>query len=464
MMSNNKEYQSPFSWRYGSFEMRDIWSEHHTRLLWRHLWTILAEVQKDYQLVSEEQLKELQEHKDDVDLTRSKEIELEIQHDLMSELHHFAEQCPLAGGIIHLGATSMDIKDNATVLQIVAALKLVISRLGELLLSLSALINKWSELPMMGFTHLQPAEPTTLGYRLAQYAQDLLAYYQELSSQTRQIKTKGFTGAVGTSASYQTLVGEKNLEKFQEKLSKKVGLSFFTVSTQTYPRIQDYQILTSLAGAGAVLYKLVFDLRFLQSPGLGEMAEPFGTKQVGSSAMPFKQNPIKAEKINSLGRYLAQLPRVAWDNAAHTLLERTMDDSANRRVILPQAFLAFEEMVLVSNDILSDIQIFESKISQNLEKYGPFAATERLLMTLCKAGADRQEMHEIIRKHALVAWTEVRNGKENPLVNNISNDQTLLSHLTTNEIRTAFAGGEYLGDAVKRAKKISKEIAKTINN
>lgn len=463
-MENEHTYQSPFSWRYGSSEMREIWSEYQTRLLWRKLWISLAEVQVDFQLVTEEQLKELQSHEADVDLERSMEIEEQIQHDLMAELQAFADQCPSAGGIIHMGATSMDIKDNALVMQMSAAQKLAISRLKELLLTLSNLINSWSDLPLIGFTHLQPAEPTTLGYRLSQYAQDLLTSYQDLISLDKRIKSKGFTGAVGTSASYSILVGEKNLDKFQEKLSEKIGLSFFAVSTQTYPRIQDFQILSALAGVGAALNKLAFDLRVLQSPGLGEIAEPFGEKQIGSSTMPFKQNPINAEKINSLARYLAQLPRIAWDNAAYSLLERTMDDSANRRVILPQAFLALDEMMIVCNKILSGLQVFENRISQNMDTYGPFAATEQLLMLLSKAGADRQEMHEILRKHTLVAWSEVRQGNQNPIIDLVSGDQKLLEYLSTEEISRSFTETAYLGDAVQRAKRLSATIVKTISD
>jgi len=463
-MKTEHTYQSPFSWRYGSSEMRDIWSEYQTRLLWRKLWVSLAEVQAEFKLVSEEQLEELRKHESDVDMQRSMEIEKQIQHDLMAELQVFADQCPGAGGIIHMGATSMDIKDNATVMQISGAQQLVIDRLKELLLTLSNLIDRWSDLPLIGFTHLQPAEPTTLGYRFSQYAQDLLTCYQDLISLEERIKTKGFTGAVGTSASYLTLVGEKNLKKFQKKLSEKIGHSFFAVATQTYPRLQDYQILSVLAGTGAVLNKLAFDLRVLQSPGLGEMAEPFGEKQVGSSAMPFKQNPIKAEKINSLGRYLAQFPRIAWDNAAYSLLERTMDDSANRRVILPEAFLALDEMLIACNRILAGLQVFEPQISRNLDMYGPFAATEQLLMHLCKAGAGRQEMHEILREHAQVAWSEVRQGNQNPLIELVSEDQRLLEYLPAEEIRGSFSGTAYFGDAAEKAKSLSAVIMKTISS
>ncbi|MCJ7733425.1 MAG: lyase family protein, partial [Anaerolineales bacterium] len=326
-MEDKTGYLSPFSWRYGSPEMREIWSVWSTRLLWRKIWVALAEVQADYGLVTEEQAKELKGKMPLVDLDRSSELENQLQHDLMAELHTFAEQCPNAGGILHMGATSMDIKDNALVLQQKEALVRILNQTRDLLKLLAGIIHDWVDLPVIGFTHLQPAEPTTLGYRLAQSGQDLLICYQQLTRFENEIQSKGFTGAVGTSASFAILLGNENLAKFQEKMAQKLGLVFFPVVTQTYPRLQDYQLLSHLAGMGAVLYKMAFDLRLLQSPGLGELAEPFGEKQVGSSAMPFKQNPIKAEKINSLGRILAQLPRTAWDNAAHSLLERTLDDS-----------------------------------------------------------------------------------------------------------------------------------------
>jgi len=462
-MKNPIGYQSPFSWRYGSLEMREIWGLHKTRLLWREVWVCLAEIQSEYQLVSSDQVDELRSRVKDVDLDRSLKIEEEINHDLMAELQVFAEQCPSAGGILHLGATSMDIKDNALVLQIKEALHLIQGELKGLLEVISSLIERWSGLPLIGYTHLQPAEPTTLGYRFAQSAQDLLIYYRLISSFEREIKSKGFCGAVGTSASFGALIGEHNLGEFQEKLAKKMGLNFFDVVSQTYPRIQDYQLLNHLAGLGAVLYKMAFDLRILQSPPFAELAEPFGETQVGSSAMPYKQNPIRAEKINSLGRYLAQLPRTAWDNAAHSLLERTLDDSANRRVILPESFLITEEMLRVSREILSGLQVFESGIKQNLIDFGPFAGTEKLLMMLCKAGGDRQQMHQMLRKHALKAWSAVRQGLSNPLKDLISADPDLLEYASKEEILQALEAEAYLGDAEKRAGQLAAVIKKEIS-
>ncbi len=457
-MKDQKTYQSPFSWRYGSPQMREIWGEYNTRLLWREIWASLAEVQTEYRLVTTDQANEIRTSAGEIDLAQSLKIEEQIQHDLMAELQVFADQCPTAGGVLHLGATSMDIKDNALILQLKDALGLILQELRDLLDVMVALIDRWAELPMIGFTHLQPAEPTTLGYRLAQPAQDLLIYYRLLIALESGIKSKGFCGAVGTSASYASLIGEENLAVFQDRLAKKLGIEFFEVVTQTYPRIQDYQVLSNLSGLGAVLYKMAFDLRILQSPVFAELAEPFGEKQIGSSAMPFKQNPVIAEKINSLGRYLAQLPRTAWDNAAHSLLERTLDDSANRRMILPEAFLIADEMLRECREIFSSLQVFEHGIKQNLQDYGPFAATEKLLMTLSKAGADRQQMHQVLRNHSLQAWTDVREGGVNPLLELVSNDPTLLEYLSQAEIRKVMDGSAYLGDAVERAKKLARKI------
>lgn len=463
-MGEHSSYQSPFSWRYGSPEMRKIWSLEHTRILWRRIWVVLAEAQVPFGLLTEEQAAQLRDKQNHLDLKHSLELESHLKHDLMAELQVFAAQCPQAGGVLHLGATSMDIKDNSLVLQQKEALELILTTLSGLLSELAALISEHADLPMMGFTHLQPAEPTTLGYRLAQHGQDLLDCYQDLRLFLDQIKGKGFTGAVGTSASFATLLGGKNLAEFQESISEKLDLEFFPIVSQTYPRLQDYRLLTRLAGLSAVLYKFAFDLRFLQSPAVGEIAEPFGTGQVGSSAMPFKQNPIQAEKINSLGRYLAQLPRIAWDNAAHNLLERTLDDSANRRVILPEGFLCLDEMLGSVCGIISGLQIRSEIIQSNLADYGPFAATEKLLMVLVKAGADRQVMHENIREQALKAWDAVRSGKVNPLIELLADNPSLRTYLDESQIRTALEGENYLGDASQRARSLAERIIKTLGD
>jgi adenylosuccinate lyase len=224
-------------------------------------------------------------------------------------------------------------------------------------------------------------------------------------------------------------------------------LPFFPITTQVYPRQQDYRVVSALAGLGGSLYKFAFDLRLLQAPMIGELAEPFSLRQVGSSAMPFKRNPVQAEKLDSLGRLLAQMPRLAWDNAAHSLLERTLDDSANRRTLLPEAFLIADEMLVVANRILAGLQVNQSAIQRNLSTYGPFAALERLLVRLAKAGADRQEFHERLRVHAMTAWQAVQQGKSNPLAEIIAGDAEIISYLSPEELNGLTDSTKYVGDA-----------------
>jgi adenylosuccinate lyase len=461
-MPDFETYLSPFTWRYGTPAMRRLWSEQNKRLLWRKIWVALAEVQSEYGLVTPEQVADLRAHMTEIDLPRALEIEAEIQHDLMAEVRVFAAQSPVGGGIIHLGATSMDIEDNADALRLRTALDLVLESIKPLLRTLSLLIEKYADLPLMAFTHLQPAEPSTLGYRFAMYAQDLLKDYQVIREQGLGIRGKGFKGAVGTGAAYAELIGVEKLPEFEKKLSEKLNLPFYPVASQVYPRKQDYDVVSALAGLGASLYKFAFDLRLLQSPPLGELSEPFGEKQVGSSAMPFKRNPIRAEKINSLARYLAALPRIAWDNAAHSLLERTLDDSANRRIFLPEAFLATDELLRTANSLLKGLRVDEAAIARNLTIYGPFAATERVLMALVKSGADRQEMHERIRSHAMKAWEAVRAGEENPLASLLCKDAIMTEYLSEEELRRLMDARSHLGDAPERAREMAKTIQEII--
>ena len=461
-MTDYTSYQSPFSWRYGSADMRRIWSEHNKRLLWRAIWVALADVQVNYGLVLPEQAADLLAHSTEINLPRALEIEAEIQHDLMAEVHTFAEKATLGAGIIHFGATSMDIEDNADAMRLRQGLDLTLQAVREILLKLADLIRKYANTPLIAFTHLQPAEPSTLGYRLAQYAQDLLTDYLTLTAVRRDIRGKGFKGAVGTGASYAELFGVDELANFEQQLSQKLDLPFFPVATQTYPRKQDYTVLAALAGLGQSLYKMAFDLRLLQSPPIGELSEPFGTRQIGSSAMPFKRNPIRAEKIDSLGRYLAQLPRVAWDNAAHSLLERTLDDSANRRTILPEGFLAADEMLKTATGILSGLRVDEQAMTRNLKIYGPFAATERILMKAVKNGANRQDMHELIRKQSMQAWEAIRSGEANPLADQLVQDAELLHYLRSDEILALMDYSSHLGNAPQRAIALADDIASRI--
>jgi adenylosuccinate lyase len=462
MTLNYETYLSPYTWRYGSPAMRAIWSEVHKRKVWRRLWLTLAEVQAEFGLVNSDQLADLRDHMNMVDMPRALEIEAEIHHDLMAELRVYAGQCPVGGGILHLGATSTDIEDNADVLRQRESLTLLLDNLKEVLLLMAEAVDAWADLPMIAFTHLQPAEPSTLGYRLAIYAQDLLGDWQSLRAMRGELRGKGFKGAVGTEAAYAELVGVDRLDDFEVHLSKRLDLPFFPVATQVYPRKQDYDLLSRLASLGASLHKFAFDLRLLQSAPVGELGEPFGKAQVGSSAMPFKRNPIHSEKIDSLARMLAGMPRLAWDNAANSLLERTLDDSANRRTLFPEAFLICDELLLTTKHIISGLQVNREAIKHNLQAYAPFAGVERVLMALAKAGADRQVMHEYLRQHSLTAWAEVQAGRPNMLDELISHDPEITCYLPADELCRLMDISHYLGNAPQRARKMSETVRTTL--
>jgi adenylosuccinate lyase len=463
-MENYNTYLSPYTWRYGTPEMRLIWSEANKRHIWRKVWVALAEVQAEFGLVKPEEVADLRLNSDNIDVPRSLEIEAEIQHDLMAELKVFAQQAPRGGRILHLGATSMDIEDNTEVLRMRQSLEILRPKLVNLLVLITEKIDVWADLPLMGFTHLQPAEPTTLGYRFAQYAQDLVIDWQMLQQIQAELRGKGFKGAVGTGASYAELLGVDNLDRFEERLAERLELQFFPVTTQVYPRKQDYQVISALAGLGSSLYKFAFDLRILQSPPFGELGEPFGEKQVGSSAMPFKRNPIKAEKIDSLARALAQMPRLAWDNAANSLLERTLDDSANRRSLLPESFLICDELLETATCIIKGLQVDEAALASNLAIYGPFAATERVLMALVKAGADRQETHELLRQHTLSAWEMIKAGQPNPLARLVTQEAEFHPYLSSQALSTLMEAGQYLGNAPLWARRLAGDIRSIINS
>lgn len=462
MTNPYENYQSPFSWRYASPEMRSLWSEQQKRLLWRKIWVALAQAQSEFGLFSADLVQELALHATEIDVEAALEIEAQIHHDLMAELKTFAAQCSNAGGVLHLGATSMDIEDNADALRLRSALDIILEKLNELMQVFADQIEKTANIPVMAFTHLQPAEPTTLGYRFAFHAQDLWEDWQQLRQVRDNICGKGFKGAVGTGAAFGDLLGLQNLTDFETRLGELLDLNFYSISHQTYPRKQDYLILNALAGLGATLYKFAFDLRFLQSPPLGELSEPFGKHQVGSSAMPFKRNPINAEKIDSLARQLSVYPQIAWQNAANSLLERTLDDSANRRTILPEAFLIADEILRISIRLVRDLTINMATIQRNLETYAPFAMTERIMMLAGKKGADRQAMHEVLRQHALTAWQAIQQGHPNPLIERLQQDTELLQWVTAEEIRLLADLNSYTGFAGNRAMDLVRKIRERI--
>jgi adenylosuccinate lyase len=459
-MITHDTYLSPLTWRYGSPEMRSLWSERNKRLLLRRFWVALATAQHEARLVSAEQVADLVARQNDVDLERAAQIEAEIRHDLMAEIRTYAEQCPVGGGIIHLGATSMDVLDNVEPLRLREAADLLLGRLAGLLRALAGQIDDHAALACIAFTHLQPAEPTTVGYRLAQYGYDLLVDWQELARVRDGIRGKGLRGAVGTSASYCQLLQDSDWtpEQLEARVMALLGLDAHLAGTQVYPRKQDWLILNALAGLAQSIYRMAYDLRLLQAPTIGEWSEPFGAKQVGSSAMPFKRNPIDAENLDSLARQLAALPRVAWDNAAHSHLERTLDDSANRRMVLPEAFLLADELLGRATRIVRGLVVREEVVARNLATYGVFAATERLLMEAVKAGGDRQELHEVIREHSLAAWDALRRGEANPLAERLACDERLTRWLPVDQVTALLDASGYVGDAAERARALAEEI------
>ena len=452
MEYSHDTYISPLTWRYGSKEMKEIFSETHKRKLLRRVWIALARAESEAGIVTPEQVKELEAHKDDIDIDRAAEIEAEIHHDLMAEIKTYAEQCPTAGGIIHLGATSMDALDNADAVRFKEALSLIAERLDDLIGKFIEKAEQLKDIPTMAFTHIQPAEVTTIGYRLSQTLQDLADDAENLAEVRDKVKGKGMKGAVGTAASYSVLLNGTKLDakSLEDKVMAELGIKAFDAATQIYTRKQDLRIISVLSSIAATLHRFSLDMRILQSPPIGEISEPFGKKQVGSSAMPFKRNPINNEKICSLARIVESTYQAAWNNASLMILERTLDDSANRRIFMPEAFIALDEMLITASRIIGGMNIHKSATERLMSNYGIFASTERLLMELGKKGADRQEMHEVIREESLKAWAEVQIGHDNPLKDNLMNDSRILEYLSAEEISALLDASGYTGDASMR--------------
>jgi adenylosuccinate lyase len=457
---DDSTYASPFSWRYGRAELRELFSEGERRRLWRAVWVALARSQAKSGLVSAAELDDIAAHAAEVDIEAAHAIEREIGHDLMAEIRVFASQATIGGGKIHLGATSMDIEDTVETYRMRRALVLLGRSLHALLGAFAARIERYARLTCMAYTHLQPAEPTTLGYRLAVYAQDLLIDEAQLRAALEALTAKGIRGAVGTSASYERLLrGSGRRARDQEAdILAEFDLTARDVSTQTYPRKLDYLVLTSLAGLGASLSKFAADMRLLASPGFGEVFEPFGRKQIGSSAMPFKRNPVLSERIDSLARLLVGYADTAWQNAATNYLERTLDDSANRRTILPEAFLCADELLTLARTIVDGMRVDERRIAQNLRTFGPFAGSEAVMMEAVKAGGDRQDLHESIRDAAMVAYERLADGGDNPLAELLASDERLTRYLDPAEIRSLLDPTDHIGDAPERALALATRI------
>lgn len=455
-----EKYLSPFTWRYGSEEMRKVFSELHKHELWRKIWVTLANVQHEAGLLTDAELENLVKHENKLDIAKIHELENETKHDVVAAIKEFASVAKIGGGKIHLGATSMDIVDNTDTLRLKEALEIIEKKLVGLLLEFSKKIEENANLVCIGYTHLQPAEPTTVGYRLSVYAQDLLLDLELLRFVQRNLLAKGMKGAVGTRASYaEVLVNTKmTAADLDESVMQRLGISEVLIANQVSPRKLDYLVLTMLASISQSLSKFAADVRILQQPGIGEWAEPFGSKQVGSSAMPFKKNPMNSEKICSLARLVIHQPAIGLENAMHSYLERTLDDSANKRVIMPESFLAVDEILDTAKKIITGIFINKKRITFNLNQYGPFAATEAIIITCVKKGADRQKMHELTREISLTAWADIQNGNQNQMSSLLKKNQELKKYMNETELEKLLDVTNHIGDAPKRAKELANKI------
>lgn len=455
-------YLSPLTWRYGSEDMRKIFSEKHKYELWRKIWIALAEAQHQAGLVTKEELDDLKKNEKVIDIEKIFELEKDTKHDVVAAIREYAEKAKVGGGKIHLGATSMDIVDNADMIRIKEALEIVEKKVVVILNLLADKINEYSDFPCLGYTHLQPAEPTTVGYRLSFYAQDLLTAYEFIQFAKKNIKGKGMKGAVGTAASYKELLKDKSItvNQLETKVMKDLGVDPVLISGQVYPRLFDFIVLNALVMVTSALAKFAGDLRILQSPLYGEWSEPFGKKQVGSSAMPFKKNPISSENICSLARFVAALPQVVGENASLSYLERTLDDSANKRIVVAEAFLATDQILMTAEKIIGGLVINKVRISFNLNQYASFAASELIILEVVKNGADRQEIHESLRINSMIAWTDIQNGKKNPMMKLLSEDKLISKYLSKSQLEKLMEVETHIGDAPERAKQLVKIIKK----
>lgn len=442
------EYSSPLNSRYASKEMLHLFSDDYRYSTWRRLWVALAESEMELGLpITDEQVQEMREHIDDIDYDLVAAKERQIRHDVMAHVFAYGEKCPTAKGIIHLGATSCYVTDNAEIIIMRQALELLRKKLQVVIYHLTKFAKEYRALPTLGFTHFQPAQPTTVGKRACLWAQDFVTDLYDLDYIKNGLRLLGNKGATGTQASFVDLF-EGDLEKvklLEQKIAQKMGFDqVFPVSGQTYPRKEDARVLNVLAGIAQSAYKFANDLRLLQS--LKEIEEPFEKGQVGSSAMAYKRNPMRSERICSLARYCMINAQNPLQTAAVQWLERTLDDSANRRIAIAESFLAADAILNIAINVSSGLVVYPKVIEKRLMAELPFIATENIMMEAVKRGGDRQALHERIRAHSMEAAKAVKmEGKENDLLARIAQDEAF--GLSLEDINTLLDPRAYVGRA-----------------
>ena len=418
-------YISPLSQRYASPAMQALWGERRRIGLWRRLWLALLEVQQELGLeIPDRALAEARAHLDDADLERAAEHEKRLRHDVMAHIHHLGEQAPAARPFIHLGATSAYVTDNADLILMREGLDLLLGRLAAVLVALGHLARRYRALPCVAYTHFQPAQLTTVGKRVTLWMQEFLLDGEELLHRRDTLEFRGVKGTTGTQASFLELFhgDDDKVRELDVRVTRKMGFAkAFAVTGQTYPRKVDAQVLAALSGIAESAAKFATDLRLLQHEG--EILEPFESDQVGSSAMAYKRNPMRAERMTGLARFVIELEGNAWHTAAEQWLERTLDDSANRRLVIPEAFLATDAILVLATNVAAGLEVREPVIARHVAAQLPFLATEHLLMRGVAAGGDRQRLHEVIRTHALaVAQAVAEQGAANDLLERLARD------------------------------------------
>jgi adenylosuccinate lyase len=418
-------YENPLISRYSSREMAQLFGDQRKFSTWRRLWLALAEAEQELGLaISDQQLQELREAQDAIDWEAAAKYERELRHDVMAHVHTLGDACPIARPIIHWGATSCFVTDNADLMIFREAMKLVAARLATVVVQLGHFARQFRSTPCLGFTHLQPAQPTTVGKRATLWAYDLALDLEDLEYRIRRLRARGVKGTTGTQASFLELFqgDHDRVDQLNRLVAKKAGFDeTWEVTGQTYSRKIDVQIVDVLSGIAQSAHKMATDLRLLASRK--EVEEPFETSQIGSSAMPYKRNPMRSERVCALGRFVMSLQSSPVNTLATQWMERTLDDSANRRLVLPQAFLAVDAILILLQNISGGLVVNQHVIARNLHEELPFMASENILMAAVNAGGDRQTLHEKIRQHSLEAGRVVKQfGKPNDLLERLAGD------------------------------------------
>ena len=450
-MDKNKYYQSPLSLRYASKEMQALFSNEKKFKTWRRLWIALAQSEQELGLdITDEQINELIENKDNINYEVAQEREKVVRHDVMSHVYAYGVQCPKAKGIIHLGATSCYVGDNTDLIVMHEALELIQNKIVNVLSKLEKFALNYKDLPCLGFTHFQAAQPTTVGKRASLWAQDLYFDYLEIEHLLQNKRLLGCKGTTGTQASFMELFeGDTDKVKaLDQKICEKLGYDhYFPVSGQTYTRKYDTQVLQVLVQVAQSAHKFSNDIRLLQH--LKEIEEPFEKNQIGSSAMAYKRNPMRSERIAALANYVISDAMNPAITASTQWFERTLDDSANRRISVAEAFLATDGLLDLYLNIADGLVVYPKVIEANLRKELPFMATENIMMDAVKNGGDRQELHELIRQHSMAAGRVVKEeGKPNDLIERIVNDPKF--GLTLEQVESIMDPSLFIGRAVQQ--------------